>query len=193
MTSETDICNLALQQHSKGPITSIDDQQSPLARRCKRLYPTSRDELLRLHVWKFAKRRVLLAAAATTPEFRFKYEYPLPTDFLRLHPDYEHRVPDDWEIEDSVNGTVLRTNDGGPLPVRYIRRITNPVLFDPLFTKALYLDMAAAMANAMTDSMTTMDVLEKKRDKALSDARMTNAIERYADDPPEDDWLLARR
>ena len=63
MSSEVDICNLALSHlGDEASLASIDPPEgSAQADHCAKFYPIARDLMLEKHPWKFATRRVLLS------------------------------------------------------------------------------------------------------------------------------------
>lgn len=187
MTSEVEICNRALQMISGGRITSLT-QATPAARECNVAYEPLRDSLLREYPWSFAIERTTLAPLSEEPEFNFSYQFQLPSDFLRLHPDYEHRPETDWTIE----GDKLLTNDGDTLYFRYIKRVTDPAAFDPLFAEALSALIALEIAEPLTESNVKAERAERRFRDKIAMARQVNAIEKVSQKPPDDEWITAR-
>ena len=87
MTSETEICNRALQKLGAQRIADLDEGTKN-ARECKACYSILRDAELRAHPWNFAITREQLAADAMAPAFGRARAFPLPSGFLRLLPSY---------------------------------------------------------------------------------------------------------
>lgn len=189
MASETDICNRALQKMGAGRITSINED-SPDARECKRAFSIVRDAELRRHVWGFATRRQTLAASTTAPAFGYSYAFPLPSDYLRLHPDAQVT---DWSIEYVAGvGRCILTDDGESLNVRYIARITDTAQYDALFVEAFAAKLALECHAKITQStLKERQALEDYK-MAITDAKAVNAIEKVSAEPPEDAWITAR-
>lgn len=87
MASETGIVNIALARISVERISSLDSGSTKQARVARDLFDEARDELLRMHTWSFATKRVELAQATgsgATPAFGFDYAYNVPSDLLRI-------------------------------------------------------------------------------------------------------------
>lgn len=189
MASETDICNRALQKMGAGSITSIDEN-SPDARECKRAYSIVRDAELRRHVWGFATRRQILAPSTTAPAFGFTYAFPLPSDYLRLHPN---ALVDDWSIEHVQGvGRCILTSDGTSIKVRYIARIEDTGQYDALFIEALAAKLALELHPKITQSALKERQAREDYKDAIADAKQVNAIEKVSADTPEDSWITAR-
>lgn len=169
--SEVSIANQALLLLGANQITSLDDPVTP-AQVAKAFYESARDELLQDHQWNFAVRRAALVLipdpappADPIPLYGFANAFQLPPGGNENEPPYCIRVidtsadttwplpvflvfgegpwstPARWQIE----GRTLVT-DAEAISIRYIGRITDPVLFPPAFDKALVYALAAKMA-----------------------------------------------
>lgn len=188
-TSETSICNLALQKLGAGRIASLSEN-SPKARACSDCYEAMRDKELRAHRWSFAITRAELAADATDPAFGPTKQYTLPVGFLRLlePDDAANDNMLDWRIE----GRVIVTDYTAPLQIRYIERVTDPTLFDATFVDALACRIALQICETVTQSTSKKaDVKDEYKD-SVREARRTNAIEGVSAEPPTDPWITAR-
>lgn len=188
MASEVGICNLALQKLGASRITSLTED-SPHARNCNVAYEPMRDRELRAYPWGFALARTVLAPDATDPTFGPSYQFSLPTDFLRLHPDHDYQAETDWQIE----GRKLLTSDGTAVYLRYIKRVEDPNEFDALFVDALACRIAFQLCEAITQSNSKKGAIWEEYRSAIAEAKRTSAIEKLAVDPPEDDWVTVRR
>lgn len=79
-----DICNAALiEAHQDATITNIDEA-SPEAERCRRIYDSTRRELLSMYPWNFSNRFVKLARVKENVN-GYKYAYLYPADALRIN------------------------------------------------------------------------------------------------------------
>jgi len=185
MASAVDLCNRALQRLGEASITSLTDD-SNRARECNRVYEYARDAELRKHVWSFARARAQLAASSTAPPFGYNNAFPLPADFLRLHPLNDVT---DWQIED---GQIL-TDDDAPLNIVYVKRETDVNNFDPLFFEALSAKIALELAERIRQPTSTqMEVYILQYQEEIKHAKRVNAIERVALEPPADTWVTVR-
>jgi len=150
-TGETTICNLALGRLGSQRILDITED-SVEGRACALQYPMVRDELLRMHRWNFAIKRDTLTALASAPAFGWGKQYTLPSDCLRvlqLNAWEETEVPRKWEVE----GRFLLT-DEDTAQIKYVKRETDPAIYDSVFIAALSCKLAAMIAKDVTGSST---------------------------------------
>lgn len=189
MSSEVDICNRALQKLGASRITSLTEN-SVNARACNLCYEHVRDAELRAHSWNFAIKRSQLALDATGPDFGPTNSYTLPADFLRLiAPDAEDNLNDlDWLIE----GQKILTEDGAPLNIRYIYRVTDPNVFDALFMESLACRMAVEMCEELTQSNTKGQAVREDYKNSIREARKLNSFEQRPAEQQVDTWLTDR-
>lgn len=174
-TSEVHICNLALSRLGQPPINSIDVPQNKIEDRCAMHYPETRRELLRTLIPNFAKRLTILTADSTViPEFGYSTAYRLPTDFIRLlalgnialiNGDIPPRL---YELAEGYIYTNMGDEEG--LDTTYIFDAKLVYKFDPLFAKALRLQLAMDMAYGFTLKATLVAQLESELEKALISA-----------------------
>lgn len=161
------------------------------ARECNRVYAHARDSELRAHPWSFARTRVQLAASSTAPTFEYARAYPLPSDYIRIIPNngrLGQNVQDDLQIE---NGSIL-SNDSSPLNLTYIRRVTDPNLFDQTFIDLLATRISRDLCEKITQSNTKFQIMQAEYEEAKATARRINAFERPPQESPEDPWITAR-
>jgi len=189
-TSEVSICNLGLQKLGATRIAALSEA-SKNARECNLCYAHIRDAELRANKWKFALTRVTLAPSSTTPDFTYTYAFPLPTDCLRAL--FPARLALDWKVENHYGAASILTNDGDTLEVRYIKRITDTTLFDPLFVEAVACKIALQLCETLTQSNSKKEAAELAYLYAIREARRINAIEIGPYKQPIDEWVAARR
>lgn len=142
MATDVSICNMALARIGVSTFISSLNEASNEARVCALFYEEARDRVLRNFPWSFAKKRVTLADAGTAPaEWGFKYGYP--SDCLKAryivpvglrNPRNDQRVP--FEVANESGQRVIYTNQDAAELV-YTYRVTDPTLFDALFSSAL--------------------------------------------------------
>lgn len=77
------IFNLALGHVGEGTVVSDPDEQTTVARVCRRSWEQARDAVLAEHPWHFARRLVTLVAATDVPD-TWPYGYILPPDVLTI-------------------------------------------------------------------------------------------------------------
>ena len=147
--SETSICNMALARIGAKRINDIEDASDDKveAIQCRLHYSQTRDALIRSHYWRMARARKTLSANADyTSDGEYDYAYDLPVDFLRMKKSYEGLTPGS-EIQAytySLEGKQLLSNET-PMKIQYIKRVTDPPSFDPLFVEVFVLTLAIKM------------------------------------------------
>ncbi|MDH4185528.1 MAG: hypothetical protein OEV08_00905 [Nitrospira sp.] len=188
-TSNVSIANLALQKLGAPSIVALDEN-SVAARAINACFEAMRDRELRAYFWKFAKRRATLAPHATVPDFSYALAFPLPVDFLRLIKPA--RVGLDWHLEYHEGVQAILTNDGDELEIRYIAKITDPTLFDPMFVEMLACKIAWHCCEQLTQSNSKKQILMEEYRGLKNEARQVNAFEVHAQPQPVDEWLTAR-
>lgn len=179
--TDIDIVNGALSLLGESFITSFDDE-SYAARLATQLYAGERDELLTQYNWGFATTRAILAPDATAPLFGFTYRFAPPADMLRLRGLY-----DSWDTYNQVNYSGSRQThkiedgyilaDDNPLYVFYIKRITDPSKFEPLFAKALQWSFALSIALPLTNSAPKMQLMAGGLKEAIRQAQLASVIQ----------------
>ncbi len=196
--SKVAIVNLALICLGVKTITSFNDD-AKAARISAQLYDHVRDQELAKYIWKFAlARRRIPEYVSDEPRGSYQYAYAKPVDWLKTvwlgnltlgTPEAVNEVHEaDWSHE----GELILCNIAAPLPLQYLRRITDPTKYDVLFSHAFSRALAMAMADALTDSTTKWEKARAEYREAIAEARRANSIL----DPPRtqsaDTWLDAR-
>jgi len=126
-----------------------------------------------------------------TPDFEWTHQYHLPNDFLRLKKVYEddgtERPDCRWERE----GQRILTNYD-TLHIKYIKLVTDPDDFDPLFTEVLILRTALKLTPPLAGTKTNPMKADIKEDlrAVTTQARLVAAQETNVSG--RDDWDLAR-
>lgn len=147
ITSETDICNLALAHLGEAPVVSLNEE-SAASRACQLHYEHCRDKLLRAHRWNFATARATLTALAEAPDFTWAKQYPMPDDCLRVlevnDSEAGDMVSESWIIE---GRSILA--DATVMEIVYIKRVTDVSEYDSLFVDALSYALAIALSESI--------------------------------------------
>lgn len=189
--TETDICNMSLGKLGSVRITSIATSDLSIeAVRCRNHYDQTRDALLRSFEWNFAKWRAELGLA-DTPPFEWDYKYTLPTDFLRLISVYEWADTDAVDDRFTIEGNFILTNYDS-MNIKYIRKVTDPNKFDPLFVEVLVLQLALKLLHpiAGAKAATLKDGIMQELGIYLSQARTINRQE--VNVTGRSDWFNSR-
>jgi len=171
MASEVDIWSIALAHLGNEPITLYDDPGKP-ARLCRLLYPGVRDAVLRAYPWRCARAEKLLARLATAPSSTYTYGYQLPTDPWCLW------VPKmlNEDLEYQVMGRYL-LSDESSVRITFIRRVTDPGMFDSLLSDTIAERLASDLAWPITGVSGLGESILKKYMLKLAEARTMDAME----------------
>jgi hypothetical protein len=151
ITSETEVCNLALSFLGARRINNIESDQTTEAKSCRLLFHLVRDTLLRLHQWSFATGRVALSRVALDPSSEWTAAWQLPGDFIRLI-----RIVGDSPANPvrgfALEGRQLLTRGGLPTRIVYVANSVPVAQWDPLFLDAMRLRLAAEIAQDVAQS-----------------------------------------
>jgi hypothetical protein len=182
--SETLICNISLAKLGSKRINDFSDatEDSVQAIHCRTHYEQTRDALIRSHWWGFASDRKVLSQDATDPVGdEWDNQFILPTDFLAMKSIYENRFSNENYRSYALEGQSLLTNESS-MQIRYIKKVTDPTEFDPLFVEVLVLQLALKLVAPLgkTDPKLKVDIKEDLKllmpaVKAL-DGQETNTI-----------------
>lgn len=170
------------------PIISFDG--TGVGAICERNYPLSRDAVLRSYPWNSATARASLAALAEAPAWGFARQFQLPDDCLRV-------VDSEGDLTSGVQwrreGDRILTDAGAPLRIRYIRRVEDPGLFDPMLSDVIAAHLAAAVAYSVTGSASAVETATALYERRAREARMMDAREQSQDEAlAADTWFNAR-
>ena len=195
MASVVEICNRALDKLGESPIVSLADDVKA-SRACNRVYEPVRDAVLRDHPWNCAIGRALLAADSQAPAWGFARRFPLPIDCLRvlsIAPDRSNQYDANIETRWVVEGRAILSDVPAPLAIRYLQRLTDTNLFDPMLAEALASRLAVELCEALTQSNTKRRSLLDEYEAVLTRARSADGHEGVPPALAESQWVLARR
>lgn len=193
MASTIEIWNRALVKLGSSRVSSTTED-SKQAAALNAVYETVLRAELAAYPWTFAMDRAELPASATSPAFGWLYQYPLPTDFLRMVEVGEYFVlyqPDITMF--ALEGRNILTDEGSPLRIRYIKYVANAGLYPALFVESMACKLAAEVCEDLTQSLSKREAMEQAYERAIRIAKRSNAIQLPPQPTPEDTWLLARR
>lgn len=167
MTSEVEICNLALSNIRAGSINSLEESSLP-AQVCSLKYDIIRDMMLTEIPWGFAH-KIKGLAVLTTEIFNWAYAYQYPVDCFKINrligaeeqllnadADAVSRALDSellrnirrqvsYEIFNFDDNKVIGSNES-ELRIDYIANVTDPNLFSNNFVLAFSHLLAAEIA-----------------------------------------------
>lgn len=219
MTSEVEICKLALSMIRGGNLNSFADG-SLQAQQCQLWYPQVRDFMQRDAPWNFTRKIDALAVLGDEDIFNWVYVYAYPNDCLYIErlilnyeefgsvdgairtrqlediyaPDLGAQVKYDVHNVGDPNGKVIVANEPD-LRIEYRARVTDPNKFDPMFIEAMAALLASKMAIPIVGGEQGMAL--RKDSLQLYNLFMDNAIaanrnESYTE-PLDSDFVTVRR
>ena len=163
--SETSICNMTLGRLGAERINDLGDNSDTQieAIHCRLHYEQTRNELQRSHFWRFNKDRQTLSLDTATPDFEWDYQHFLPNDFLRMRSVFgENTLPNNTTVDSySLEGKLLLSDDE-TVRIRYSKLVTDVTEFDPLFVKALVLELALKLVVPLTISVEMQESVQKE-------------------------------
>lgn len=172
--SEVTICNLGLAKIGhEGFITSLTED-SKGARYMNVFYEPMRDAVLRQHLWRFARKRAVLAPLVDTVPFDGGYYFQIPEDCLRIigtDQAYFHGG-EPWKREGQ---RIIAAQN--VLNIVYIKRVVDPSEFDPMFVDVLASRLGYETSLSITKSQSVKDQMEREYSKSLLRAAHASATE----------------
>lgn len=204
MASDVDIANRALSMLGEARITSLSDNNKP-ARAMKARFTLLRDAELSAYPWRFAVKRVQLAASTDTPVWGYSKIYDRPVDDLRpikvggayvnansIGVFYESSgIHTDMNPYEIIEGRI-HTNLLAPLDYEYVAQITDTGAFDPLFVEALAARLAADAAEELTQSNSKKEAAFSIYKRTLAEARRVNSLYRPPRRKEAGRWMASR-
>ncbi len=185
MASKTDISNRALSKLGETRVANVDTDDTKKAKVIRFMWDIVRDSLITAYPWNFAIKRTQLAIDGSSPSWGFANQYTLPVDFLAL---LEIQNNPNYRIE----GGFIVTDEGTPIKIRYISRVTDTGNFDPLFIDAFATRLAFEGCEEITQSNTKKQILAQEFQVNIAEAYASDAIQDPALILPTDEWLLSR-
>lgn len=193
MASDTDSANVALRLLGQTTITSLTDG-SPSANVMNDIFEELRDDLLRLHPWNFATKRVKLARISTAPVFEFDYAYAHPSDWLRTISVHDNDAGHGSVLyrTEQVAGQNAIVSSSDAIYLRYVYRVTDQNLMSADFRRAFQLSLARDSAIALTSSNTMQEYYAREAARALARARSSDALGGFPELRPRGSWASSR-
>ena len=203
MSSEVDICNMALGHLAVSSEINALTERSKQAQACRRYYEATRDEVLRAFAWPAQK---VTEALAVVEEFEsdendWAFSYRYPADAIMVHrlltpgagrrESVATRVP--YLIGRDSAGKLIYT-DLVDAFVEYTYKETNPEKFDPDFVEALSFKLAHKMGPQLAggDQFKLAARAFQHYQVALAEARGNALNEEQAEEGPDSTFVEAR-
>ena len=190
ISSQLEICNLALLTIGQHSISSLDKNRDDLeeslqAETCNAFYDQARMSLLSRYSWSFALNIARYednsdeyTTSVKKSLWNYTYEYQLPEDFLKLV-----AVRDDMHNNLSpIAGqkppyAIYRNtlfSDVFPCKLVYVMDEENITAFSPLFIDCLVYDLAIRLTKIFNDSTTFLQMLQMNFDKKIAEAKSSD-------------------
>jgi hypothetical protein len=178
---------MALAKIGAKRIDSLSDtaEDTLNARQCRLHYEQTRDALIRSHTWRFAMARVELSENTNAPAFEWDNAFDLPNNFLRHRSIYEDNNTTQKNVLRSyaIEGKQVLSNDS-TVELRYVKKVTDPAEFDPLFIEVLIQSLALKMVMPLSqDKVLHRDLIEEMKPLMSKvrtmDRQETNNFERH--------------
>lgn len=203
VTSEAQLCNIALARVGQREFIDSLTQATTASRLCAVLYAPARDAVLETFPWPFATRRQVLTALADASFSGWEYGYILPTDCLCVrevyagtrNPAAASRIPYTLELGNDSDGyatlRIILTDEAGA-EILYTARVTAVPLFPPLFVDALAWKLAADLALSLPVKPQVGLAMAQGYRQAVDLAALSQLRQRQGDAPAESESILAR-
>lgn len=188
---QTDIANMALDLLTEGAIDSLDEDVKA-ARLLSRHWDTTLESELSKNAWAFAIVSAEIEGTDLgTADGTLNWQFELPGDALRPLPlTYDGQaqgIPITWRQE----GGFVYTDQDSPRIIRYIANVIDPADWSALFTDAFAAALAIKIAHPLTGKANMIEIAQGAYERAIADARRTNAIE-TAGRLRSEDWGFQR-
>lgn len=174
VSSEIAIYNLAIAKMGHEGFISDSGEANKASRIFGQIYAPLRDDVLRSHLWRFARKRAILAPLTTTPSFDGGKYFQYPDDCLRIigtNDDYTYSGARWFREGDKILA------DTDVLYLVYLEKVTDVARFDPSFVNALACRLAMESVMSITKDSGMKQYLEKEYDKAIIRAAHNSATE----------------
>lgn len=198
MSSDVEICNVALARLGVGTIQSLGEE-SRAARLCTVLYPKCVRELIEAHAWHFARKTVDLAEHSVDPPSMWIYRYAYPADCKKALKVTTTGSPRDSDgelytvemLDDGSEKTIL--TDVSPASLTYTYENLNAVFYPELFATAVSARLAVDLCVLLTDGAQGMrQYMTQQFEMALGAARASDLNESNDIETPEPGSVSAR-
>jgi len=129
--------------------------------------------------------------AEITPDFEWTHQYHLPNDFLRLKSIYEDDGTDEVDNRWIREGKRILTNYD-TCNIRYIKEVTDPDDFDPLFVEVLILRTALKLCAPLAGTKTNPLRADIKEDLQVAETKARLVAAQETNVSGRSDWNLAQ-
>jgi hypothetical protein len=195
MSSQVQICNMALGYLNHGIRIAALDEGSNESDQCQLYYDHALRSALRAAPWAFAKRYASLANLSNPvlTEWAFMYAYPIDGIIIRaILPRVASTPPNRWEIASTTSNQKVILCSVPDAVACYTASITDPSLFDPQFVSAFAWQLAGELAIVLTGNPGLKQMADAQFGRAVNLAMVSNGAEEVGPPAIEAEWIRAR-
>lgn len=185
MTSNVEICNVALTRVDRKRITDLEDGTTS-GNDCNAIYVPTREELLRGHDWNFAVGRQKLARLTTAPVYEYDYAYQLPTDWLSTRAVHHNDAGTGFAYYKIVGNTIQSSHED--IYLTYTKAVTDPAEMTADF-RTLF---SYRIAEQLAKTTTVREEMRAEVKRFTIRAKSADAIEDNPDEIPDGSWIYER-
>ena len=197
--TKIEICNHALLKIGADTIASLDINQNTdegvvySAKLCNTFFNQALEEVLRTHKWNSAMKRTQLARLSEAPAFKFKYQYQLPIDCIRIINLYDTTDANNSRTEWVVEGNVILC-DYEAAYLSYVSKVEDVNTLDAFLTQAVVQNLAIKLSVPMQlDTAMQNNLIQEYDSVILPKARSVDTLENKYWEMEESDFLLSRQ
>lgn len=179
-SAEIEIATMAADLIKALEVHSLDDPVELIEQHCARWFDASRRQALRMVRPNFSRKRSNIPRITGEPLFEYADQYQLPNDYIVLMGIQDLKTPlSQWDFSIEDSGKLLMNNSGDEsLPIIYVSDTTDVSKWDPLFKKAVALELAINIAYGITGQKTLVRSLYEMRTAFIAETRAINGQER---------------
>jgi hypothetical protein len=197
--TKIEICNHALLKIGADTIASLDINSNTdegvvySAKLCNTFFNQALEEVLRTHKWNSAMKRATLSRLLDAPAFKFKYQYQLPTDCIRVVNLYDTPEAYDDRSEWVIEGNLILC-DYEAVYLSYVSKVEDVNTLDAFLTQAIVQNLAIKLSVPMQlDTAMQNNLIQEYDSVILPKARSVDTLENKYWEMEESDFLLSRQ
>ena len=162
------------------------------AKLCNVLFRQALDETLRTYKWNSALKRYKLNRLSEAPAFKFKYQYQLPSDCIRVINVYDKADAYDDRTQWVVEGRTILC-DYENVYICCVSRPADVSQLDAFLTRAIIQNLAIKLAVPMQlDQVMQNNLIDEYESVILPAARSVDTLENKYWEMEESDFILSR-
>lgn len=158
---------------------------------CNRYYDLARDEVLSMHWWNEAIKRVDIAPESESPE-GWSHKLAKPADAIRIVSVNDNCYQ--WQVEGQyilVAGSTIWDSD--TMTVEYVHQLTDISKYSPKLKKAVAYKLAIYIAGGITNNTKVKnDLINEFETLVMPQARGIDAMQGTPRQLPKSTWLRSR-